>query len=225
MPWSFSSLDTYDRCAYRYKLRYIDRIPEPPPGPKDPRARGNEIHSQLEMFVDGRRPDIPAEGKNFQNQLLNLRELYVHGMVELEQQWLFDDKWQTYEGPYKDAWLVIKADVWVNNGDMGVMIDHKSGKKFGNEVKHVQQLGTYTIGAMFRYPQLHTVKGEVWYHDANDVLLVDYRRDQAMMLLPRLEDRVEKMQNDPHYRPRPNIHSCRFCPYGRLGNGYCPVSA
>lgn len=225
MPWSFSSLDTYDRCPYRYRLRYIDKVPEPEAGPKDPRARGNEIHKQLELYVKGERGDVPVEGKNFQNQLIKLRELYANGMVEVEQQWLYNDKWQRHLGAYKDAWLVIKADVWVNNAPYGVMIDHKSGKKFGNEVKHVQQLNVYAIGSFFRYPELEIIKGEVWYHDANDVLMVDYTRNQAMMFLPKLEDRVEKMQNDPLYRPRPNIHSCKYCPYGRNGNGYCPVAA
>lgn len=226
MPWSYSAKDTYDRCPYRYKLRYIDRIPEPEPGPKDPRARGSEIHLQLEMYVDGRRPDVPEEGKHFQKQLIHLRDLYQSGMVELEGTWLFNNTWQTMPATaYKESWLVVKADVWVNNGTTGVMIDHKTGKKFGNEIKHAQQINLYSIAAFFRYPELHTINGEVWYHDANDVLLLEYRRDVAMKFLPRLEASVQQMLTDPHYRPRPNIHSCNYCPYGRKGNGHCPVAA
>lgn len=222
-PWSFSSLDTYERCPYRYKLKHIERIPEPEPKDKDARHRGIEIHKQLEMYVRSERVDLPPEGRFFEPQLVKLRELYSHGKVEVEQTWLFDDKWQPYNGKYWDAWCVIKADVWVNNETTGVIIDHKSGKKFGNEPKHAQQLNLYSLGAFFRYPDMHTIQGEVWYHDANDMLAVTYRRDQAMMFLPRLEARVDTMQNDKYYRPRPSTVNCKYCPYSPRGNGHCPV--
>jgi CRISPR/Cas system-associated exonuclease Cas4 (RecB family) len=226
MPWSYSSLDTYETCPFRYKLKYIERMPEPPPDPKKPAAkdRGNMIHKQLELYVNGSRPDVPPECEDFHNQLITLRQLYAVGKVEVEQNWFFDSNWGVFP-QWKDAWCQVKADVFVNDGDSAVVIDHKTGKKFGNEVKHTQQTNVYSLAAFFRYPDLHTVKTEIWYHDVNDILPVTYRRDQAMRFLPRLEKRVEAMLHDTMYRPRPNVVNCKYCPYGRNGTGHCPVSA
>lgn len=225
MPWAYTHLDTYERCPYRYKLRYVERIPEPEPkdDKKDARLRGINMHKELEDYVSLKRDDFPDSARFFEPQLKKLRELYVEGMVEVESTWLFDEKWRPFEGKYHDAWCVIKADIWVNADDTGVVIDHKSGKKFGNEPKHVSQLIMYSIGAFFRYEELHTINGEVWYHDVNDLLPIQYRRDQALTHLPKLEARVEKMMNDPFYRPRPNVMTCKYCPYSPRGNGYCPV--
>lgn len=225
MPWSFSALDTYERCGYRYKLKFIDRIKEPEPTDKDKdaRLRGINIHKELELYVTGEIPELPQSARFFGPQMDQLRELYTTGAVEVEGTWLFDKNWQPFDGKFYDAWGVIKADVWVNGGTFGVVIDHKSGKKFGNEPKHAQQLNTYVVGAFFKYPDLHTIEGEVWYHDANDMLRITYRRDQAMAFLPRLEARVNTMLEDTRHRPRPSAVNCKYCPYSPRGTGHCPV--
>jgi CRISPR/Cas system-associated exonuclease Cas4 (RecB family) len=223
--WSISRLFVYEECPFRAKLAWIEKLPEPPPKPDAPNVRGDRVHNHAEGYVSGKVPvQCPEMSKHFGVQFDKLKVLYEAGHVELEEMWEYDEFWKPMKGSRDTPpWLRIKLDAWVGAGQTGVVIDYKTGRKFGNEVKHTQQTHLYAIGAFFKFPELTDVVTELWYLDQNDTLRVSYTRDQALRFLGSFEARVEKMMEDTIFRPRPNVHSCKYCPYSPRGTGACPV--
>ena len=79
--WSFSRLDVFEKCAYRTKLAYLDKIPEParplkPGTTEQPNDRGTRIHEAGELFVKGG-VELIDELKTFAEEFERLRLWYA----------------------------------------------------------------------------------------------------------------------------------------------------
>ena len=173
--WSYSRLVDFEQCKLRAKLKYIDRIPEPvrplPPGKTEhANDRGTRIHDAAERFVRGGVELLP-ELKSFATEFHDLRNKYEHGMVSLEGEWAVNKDWEPVAWGDKDAWARIKLDAFVRlSKTHAVVIDYKTGKKFGNEIKHAEQTQLYQLAAFLRYPELETIDVELWYTDRKSVV-------------------------------------------------------
>jgi hypothetical protein len=224
--WSYSRLCVFEQCKLRAKLAYIDRIPEPerplPPGKTEhANDRGTRIHTAAELFVKGGVELIP-ELQTFHEELLRLRELYSEGKVSLEGEWAFDKDWTPTAWSSNSAWARVKLDAFVRMSKThGVVIDYKTGKLFGNEVKHAEQGQLYQLAAFLRYPELQVIDVEFWYTDQNDITHMRYTVDQGMRFFRNFNDRGTAITSATEFPPNPNMFSCRWCPYGPRGTGHC----
>lgn len=237
---SYSRLDVYEACPYRARLAFIDKIPEPVRSDTHPAARGSRIHEDAELFVRGLKA-LPQELQSFSGELNHLKELYKQSRVATEETWAFDFAWRpTRWDDWDNTWVRIKTDITVFreiDGNLldedlsfdfsaprqAVVIDLKTGKRYGNEFKHAEQCTLYAIGAFKRYPKLEHVVTELWYSDADDLYTVSFDRDQAMQHFPRFNDRLLKMTTATDFPPTPSRNSCRWCPYASWGTGNCQV--
>jgi hypothetical protein len=223
--WSFSRLSDFEKCPYMMRLKYIDKVEQP----ENPYiARGIRIHTSIEDFITGKSDTLDPEIKTFKNEINSLRERYKTGSVEVEGEWAFTNKWVRCDWrDYEQVWLRVKLDSYVHlSEEVGVVIDEKTGSKFGNEIKHADQGQLYAGVAFIVHPEKkkHTV--ELHYLDKDDITRVDYKQGMAAKILVSFEKRAQKMLGATMFPPRPNIITCRSCPYGRhKGNGYCKVSA
>ena len=105
-----------------------------------------------------------------------------------------------------------------------VVVDLKSGKKFGNEVKHASQLQLYALGAFKRFPTLDKVYVEIWYVDQDDIKTVEYTRRQALGFQEDWDRRFEAAKADVIFEARPSESNCKWCPYKASedgGTGHC----
>ena len=213
--WSYSALDTYRQCPLRAKLRYIDKVPDP--GNKYS-ARGTDIHNELEAIVRDKAP-VPAKYEYFAPLLTTLAEQNP----TIEKMFMFDDTWK----PTTDrnqAWLFVKQDLMVvQPGEFLLTVDYKSGRKDGNEAKHVAQKILYSIAGWILYPGLPEYIAEMWYFDQKDISSRTFTEDVLEAARARLDAEVDRMFNDKLFRPRPNQMTCKWCPYGPRGTGHCPV--
>ena len=91
---------------------------------------------------------------------------------------------------------------------------------FGNEISHSQQALTYAIGSFFRYPELQFVQTELWYLDHGETTLQAYTRDEAMVFVPKLQERAIAMTTATSFPPNPSNYNCKWCSYK---NGEEPV--
>lgn len=224
--WSFSRLSDYEKCPLLAKLKYLDRIPEPErklPEGKTEHAndRGSRIHDECEQFVRGTRP-FPKEAAYFREEFDSLQSRYKNGYVLLEHEWGFDDAWK--ECDWNRAWLRLKLDANIHLSNEHVaVVDYKTGKKFGNEIKHGEQTQLYGLSVFLRYPMVQRVTAELWYLDANDLTSLDITRSAGMRLLKPFDKRARCMTEDEVFKPNPNTYSCRYCPYHpATGSGDCP---
>lgn len=226
--WSYSRLVDFEQCKLRAKLKHIDRIPEParplPPGKTEqPNDRGTRIHTAAEYFVQGGVELLP-ELRSFKEEFYSLRDLYSQGKVSLEGEWAVDKGWEPVAWRSNEAWARIKLDAFVRMSKThGVVIDYKTGKKFGNEIKHAEQCQLYQLAAFLRYPELEVVDVELWYTDQDDLTHMRYTREQGLRFFRNFDRRGIAITDATEFPPNPNLFSCRWCPYGPRGTGHCSV--
>lgn len=221
--WSFSSLSNFEKCAYQIFLARVKKLPQES-GPAA--ERGTQIHQLAEDFVNGLIPDLPKELIKMASDFDWLRKEYVAGKVLIEDEWAFNTDWDNEDWKSSNAWTRMKLDALIFEDEHSCkIVDHKTGKKFGNEFKHTQQGQLYAIGTFFRYPNLQFAKVEFWYLDHGQKLEKSYSREQAMRFLNGWNKRATRMTSCSEFIPNPSKPNCKFCPYGNLnGSGACEWS-
>jgi len=218
--WSFSRLLDFESCALKAYLKHVKRIPDP--NPRTAADRGTAIHTEAELYIKGE-ADFTDNLKHFKKDFASLREHYKSGIVSLEGEWGFNEQWEPCS--YRTAWGRIKADGVVTlTPEHAVVIDFKTGRKFGNEIKHAEQCQLYALAAVIRQPKVQRVTTELWYLDQDDLTSVEMTRGQVLnKLMKYYDNRMRRMTNAKRFPPNPNIMSCKYCPYGPKGTGDCKV--
>ncbi len=222
--WSHSRINDFEKCPQLAFLKYVKKIPEPErplPAGKTEHAndRGTRIHVALEDYVQGRTKDIPREASTFRNELTALRSLFDAGKVSIEGEWGFDRAWEPTD--WRTAWLRMKLDALVFLSPYeAVAIDYKTGRQFGNEVKHGEQLMLYQLASFLRYPELEVVHTELWYLDHDGLTCRTFTRDQGLRFKKNWDMRGNNMTTTTKFEPKPNRWSCQWCPYGKPENGF-----
>ena len=219
--WSPSALKTFETCRWRSYLQKVVKL-ETEDHPAA--ARGTAIHDAAEHYVDGTDGEWdeaakPKKLEHFQDDFDELRELYAEAKVELEGEWSFTTEWEATGWKSKDAWARMKLDAlrW-HTPEHGLVIDYKSGRKFGNEVAHADQAMIYTVATFMRYPEAQLLDTSFWYLDqAEKSFPQRFTRKQAMTFLPRIADRATIMTSavEEDFKPSPSIYNCRWCDFNR----------
>ena len=215
--WSYSKLLDFESCPLKAKLKHIDRVPEE----KAPAAeRGTKIHDMAENYVNGTLSVLPPELLKFSDDFLALRTQFAAGTVSLEGEWGFDKDWAPTD--YRSAWLRMKLDARAHKSPTeAVVIDYKTGRSYGNELKHGEQTLLYGIAEVLREPQIEQVTVELWYLDQDELTSKTFSRKQLMKYLPSFEKRGLAVTTAEKFPPKPNIFSCKWCPFGPAKGKQC----
>lgn len=218
MPHSITSIHNFRKCKLFYKLKHLDYVPE---GKKsDAAERGTFLHGEAEHFVMGTKALHP-ELNSFNYELHVLRGLYAEGRASLEGDWGYTN--DMIATPWKQRYVGMKLDAIAFSEDKtyAVIIDYKTGRKHGNEIKHGEQLQFYAVGAFNRYHELEELTAELYYIDQDDITKVRFTRPQAMRFMPRWQKEMATIDATKEFPASPNIISCKWCPYGPDGTGHC----
>jgi CRISPR/Cas system-associated exonuclease Cas4 (RecB family) len=224
--WSYSRLVTFESCPFRAKLQYVDRIPEPerhlPPGKTEhANDRGTRVHEAAELYVKGGVELLP-ELQCFTEEFAQLREMYKEGRVSLEGEWGHARDWSAVAWMSDNVWLRLKLDAMVHVGnDHAVVIDYKTGKRNGNEIKHTEQGQLYAAATQARYPELQNITVEFWYTDLNNIVSAEYTYEDLLGIRSRFEARGARITDETAFSAKPSIFNCKYCPYGTWGTGHC----
>ena len=219
--WSISRVQTYEQCPYRAKLTWLDKIPDTQP--KTAADRGTQIHQEAEDYVRGKIA-FTSNLRHFERDFAALATRFKQGTVTCEEEWGFDRNWMVTD--WKRAWLRLKCDfVCFLDPKHAVIGDYKTGKRFGNEVKHAIQLQLYALCALLRYPEIEHVTCELWYLDQNELANFSMKRSQISKYLKLFDEKGRKFTEDTVFKPNPNIVSCRYCPYHPSKQNNCQFGA
>jgi len=220
---SYTRLDDFESCPLKARLKYADRVPEPDRGPPPqgkkewPNDRGSRIHDEAQAFVEGKASSLSNDLHVFRTELFQAQALYQRKLVETEQLWCFDEHWKPVaDDDYANTRFRIKIDLNVGlSPNHRLIVDYKTGKRWGNEMKHERQKQTYAIGTFCRMPKVDLVTTELWYTDLpkEDIFPTKLTRKQGMVLLRALDARNQRMLNATIFQPTPSKQACRFCPY------------
>ena len=217
--WSFSKLQVFESCPLRAKMQWVDKIPDLQP--TTAADRGTQIHQEAEDYVRAKAP-ITANLRHFNTDLSALARHFSEGRVTCEEEWGFDRQWNPCD--WRSAWLRLKCDAVCHlDAKHLAVIDYKTGKRFGNEVKHAEQLQLYALCALIRYPEVEQVTCELWYIDQNELADFKMHRRQMSKYLALFDRRGRAMTEEKVFKPNPNIFSCKYCPYAPHKQGNCPV--
>ena len=214
--WSFSRLMDYESCPKKAWLKHAERIPDP--RPSTAAERGTAIHTLAEKYLLGEIDPLPKELAKFSHEFESMRAQNKNLM--LEQEWGFDKEWKpcAYRGDV--TWGRVKADcVLPLTPKSGIVIDFKTGKKFGNEIKHGEQLQMYALSSFIMQPEWDEITCELWYLDQDDLTSVKVTRKTALSRYLKVFDhRLKKMTEATEFPAKANIISCKWCPYGDTGH-------
>ena len=123
---------------------------------------------------------------------------------------------------WEPAWLRLKLDALVLHDEhTATVIDFKTGRKFGNEVKHGEQLQLYQLSTFLRYPQLQTVYAELWYLDQDEITSQKFSRTMGLRYRDKFGKRGEALTSCTDFPASANIYACRYCQYGSWAGGQC----
>lgn len=218
-------METFEKCPYQAFLKFVEKRPEPDTRDRGPLDRGIAVHTAAEEFIRSEREDLIRELRHFDTELQELREQFQEGKVLTEDDWAYDTEWTPCDWWGETAWLRMKLDVRQQLDTNQVKIlDWKTGRKDGNEVKHSQQGMLYAIGEFLRYPETAHVRVEFAYTDKNDRMKKDYTRERALRFLPTWHERALKATSTTDFQAKPNKINCRWCPYSpnNGGDASCP---
>jgi CRISPR/Cas system-associated exonuclease Cas4 (RecB family) len=226
--WSYSKLDVFETCKYRYQLQFIEKLPQKEQPPENPMVRGNRVHKRLEDFVKGEGPmDTEARAiKEFHKPLEHLQTLYFDGKATAEQDWLFNEDWDVCDR--NSVWLWSKLDVNVIDIDNGISIpiDYKTGGSKYKALNHHQQMQLYAAITALRQEWAQRIIVELWYLDEGHIKSHEYTREEALRFVGRFDKRAKAIYAQRLFEANPNRETCRYCPYGKSnGTGACAVSA
>ena len=225
--WSHSKLTDFEKCKFLAWLKHDQRIPEPerplPPGKTEhANDRGSRVHDSCEQYVMGASDDLaPEAALHFGPEIDLLRVLYAEGHVSLEGEWGMSEDWEVTS--WNSAWLRLKLDVAVFFDTEAVVIDYKTGRKFGNEVKHAEQLQLYALVTFLRHPKLQRVTAELWYLDQNETTRMTMTREQALRFRNSFHRRGVALTTCTDWKPNPSKFTCKWCQYGPWNGGQCQV--
>lgn len=218
--WSHTSLLNFELCPYLAWLKHGEKLPEG--GDPTARNRGIETHNHAEYYVNGTVPELYENLLKFETEFRTLKKLFKKGKVSLEGEWAYTENWEPTDWRSKDAWCRMKLDAAVfPTADHAIVIDYKTGKRFGNEIKHGEQLQIYAFGVFLRYPKVETLEAELWYTDLNEISSVRMTRPQALNYVRPYTIRAKRMTEATTFPPKPNVFSCTRCPYGPNKSGDC----
>lgn len=126
---------------------------------------------------------------------------------------------------WEPAWLRLKLDAMVMHDERNAtVIDFKTGRKFGNEVKHAEQLQLYQLVTFLRYPLLENVFAELWYLDQKDgenLAQQKYSRSQGLRFKANFDRRGHALTTCDVWPANPTIFTCKWCRYDV--SGHCLV--
>lgn len=225
--WSFSKLMMYEACPMRVKLKYIERLPEPPLPPENPLERGSRIHNRIEDYIVGKTSVYQEpEAKKievFVPVIGHLRTLHGTGQATAEQDIFFDENWNLTNR--KNVWLWLKKDYNVkDNANLRVITgDWKSGKSGYKTMEHIQQTQLYVACDALQFEWAETFDAELGYVDEGWIRRATYQREEALKFIGRFDARADRLYNDKFFRPNANKITCRYCPFSPRGTGACPV--
>lgn len=125
---------------------------------------------------------------------------------------------------WEPPWLRMKLDAMVMHDETtATVIDYKTGRKFGNEVKHGEQLQIYQLATFLRYPKLQTVHAELWYLDQDEITSQKFSRTMGLRYREKFGKRGDALTSCEEFPANPNKFTCKWCQYGPWNGGQCTV--
>lgn len=215
--WSYSAVTSHAKCPKQFRIRRIDKVPEPPSPAMD---RGLTIHNDLATYISTGELPENADVALYAPWFPFLNHLREQG-AEAELQVAFNHNWIRCEWFGGDAWLrvVFDALVWDEATMRVTVVEHKTGKRYP---EHARQMRLYCFAAMKLYPEARDARCVISYIDEGPARQPDLVMQRSNMeeLEREFREFSQELLTDTLYPARPGFH-CRWCAYAKSKGGLC----
>jgi hypothetical protein len=205
---SYSALKQYENCPKQYYMQRITREVKPSFG--EASIYGNRIHEQLEARLKGE-AELPAESVKYEALIQAFASL--PGELVAEQEFTLNKDLEATGWWDADAWLRLKLDILIINGQDAVVGDWKTGKYRPDWF----QLELFAIVVMKLYPEVQNVKCSlIWLKDMRMDTEV-YTRDDAPGIWANFMSKVQRVEQSlakEQWLAKPS-GLCPWCPATR----------
>jgi hypothetical protein len=222
--WSFSRLLNFEQCPYRTYLQDVVKSPRPPTDEKSPLVRGQEMHEEIENYLQNKGALTARTSKPRTLEHIDYcKAMFEDGKASVEEDWGFDNQWGTVGWFDENVWLRVKCDVVLHLDDeAGQITDWKSGKSMGKEVRNMQQGQLYAAGMFMRNPELQLIDAVFVFLDEDKIIpLKTFKREKLSYYIQRFEERANVLTTCTDFRPKPNRMNCRWCDFGPYKTKAC----
>lgn len=219
MQWSFSRINSYNNCAYGWKLQYIDKVEQASSGFAD---WGSLCHSIFEDYAKGKLMDfelLDAYESRYQDYMHGgfppvrgkpLSERYYERGVELFSEFDgFPTNWEILAVEQKVEMEIrgfrfqgyIDLLVRDRNDHRLIVVDHKSKKEFksADEKEHYAlQLYLY---ALWVYQTYNEYPKELYFNmfRAGTTEIITFNEDSMLKAVSWLCDSIKKIYEDEDF--------------------------
>jgi len=207
VPWSYSSLTSYETCPRRHKLtRLTKEVTEPQ---SEAMMHGNEVHKALELATKGEQA-LPPKYKQYIPIVERLRA--APGKKLIEHKWGLTKSLKPTTFFANDVWARGVIDFGTVTPKSAILIDHKTGKPKSD----FDQLKLFAGVAFATFPYVESVKtGYLWLaHCKTD--RESFTRADVPVIWQDFVSRVARMETsfaNDDFPPKPS----------GLCGGWCPV--
>jgi len=216
LAWSYSRWDTYRKCPFLAKCKFVLKLKEPGSEAMD---RGTGIHKKLETYLAGRARGFPREAVLLKETYVELKKAKPRTELEIT----FNSKWELTQWMGRDAWCRIKVDALVLpkvENPVVKVVDHKTGKlkEYG---EYDEQLELYGLAGLLSFPIAEKAEAKLLFVDAGkEVPCEPFLRKDVEKLKKKWELRVTPMLKDEKFKPTPG-HACKWCHFRKDNGGPC----
>jgi hypothetical protein len=229
-PYSFSKIDTYQKCPYKFKLRYIDNI-WPKNVDKFHTIRGTYMHNRLQYWGDSS-ISISTDGLTAENITECERKLNSFSLSDLGKDMMFGGTLLKNElnigigldwtpQPYKSKENLLykgKIDKISLFQNTLRVIDWKAGKVRQQSI----QLLSYALWAFLKWPQIKRIESSYIFLDHIQKHTEIYHRENIPHMKKSLLMGIKPIEKAPFYKKNPT-GLCEYCEYGPQATKHCIV--
>lgn len=206
LPWSYSSLSSFETCPRRHKLTRMDKVVTEPPS--EAMLHGNAVHKALENYLNGAAA-MPEKYATYEPLARKVKDQTGKRLVEY--------KFGVTEG-FKPT-TFFAGDVWFRGViDVGVVSEKSAfvgDWKTGRPKVDGDQMKLFAAATFAAFPYLQTVRtAYLWLqHDKLDS--ATFKREDLPDIWNEFTPRVIRMvkaQEEDKFPPKPSGLCRAWCP-------------
>lgn len=215
LPWSYSSLTSFETCPRRHYLTKVTKqITEPM---SEAILHGNRVHKALELHLNGTKT-LPQEYADYLPMVERIKAQPGKRLVEYK--FGVTEGFQPTEFFGKGVWYRGVIDVGIVGPKVAFMGDWKTGKPKSDG----DQMKLFAAAAFAAFPYLERVKTAYIWLAHNKLDSAEYKREDVPEIWQEFTPRVirlVKAQEKNDWPPKPSGLCKSWCP---VPNSMCEFS-
>lgn len=213
VPWSYSSLSSYESCPKRFNLVKITKeVTERAHAAND---WGNQVHKALELAVKDGAP-LQTGFTQYAPLVKKIRD--TEGRKFTEQRFGITKAFQPTEFFAKDVWFRGVLDLQIVRPTVAHTWDYKTGKVKTDG----DQLKLFAAATFAQHPYVEKVKTAYLWLQHNKISAETYTKEDVPIIWQEFLPRVRRMEialEKNNWPPNPS-GLCGWCPVGRSRCGF-----